>query len=166
MDLKYPKRPRQHNLEELSKRYFISKLPNNWTTEQPDSDYGVDLRVDIFEGEYATGLELLIQLKASDTSVDEKNEKIKLKTTTYNYLWDKLQVVMLVKYIAEEDEAYWLFLNQVPKPDQDQETFTVNIPKTNKLSNIDWESIKQYIRSVTNEKLAARRRERIILDNN
>lgn len=157
----YPTRPRSHNLEELSERYFNANLPENWTAEKPESDYGVDLRVDIFEGEYATGLELLIQLKASDTSVDGENESIRLRTATYNHLWDKLQVVMLVKYIADENEAYWLLLSQVPEPNQDQDTFTVSIPKQNKLSNIDWKYIKQYIREVTDEKLAARRRNRL-----
>ena len=164
MNRRYPTRPRSHNLEELSERYFNENLPENWTTEKPESDYGVDLRVDIFEGEYATGLELLIQLKASDTSVDGENESIRLRTATYNHLWDKLQVVMLVKYIANEDEAYWLLLSQVPEPNQDQDTFTVSIPKQNKLSNIDWEYIKQYIREVTDEKLAVRRRNRLRRD--
>jgi hypothetical protein len=140
-------------------------LPENWTAEKPGSDYGVDLRVDIFEGEYATGLELLIQLKASDTSTDGENESIRLRTTTYNHLWDKLQVVMLVKYIADENEAYWLLLSKVPEPNQGQDTFTVSIPKQNKLSNIDWEDIKQYIREVTDEKLAARRRNKLRLSN-
>jgi hypothetical protein len=73
-------------------------------------------------------------------------------------LWDKLQVVMLVKYVAEEDEAYWILLANVPQPNQDQETFTVTIPKTNTLSNIEWVHIQEYVRQLTDEKLAARRR--------
>ncbi len=165
MNRRYPTRPRSHNLEELSERYFNSNLPENWTAEKPESDYGVDLRVDIFEGEYATGLELLIQLKASDTSADGENESIRLRTATYNHLWDKLQVVMLVKYIADENEAYWLLLSQVPAPNQNQDTFTVSMPKQNKLSNIDWEYIKQYVREVTDEKLAVRRRNRLMRGN-
>lgn len=161
MNRQFPTRTQAHNLEELSERFLNQHLPNNWTSEKPEADYGVDLRVDIFEGENATGLELLIQLKASENANEGDNETVRLRKATYNHLWDKLQVVMLVKYVKEESEAYWLFLSEVPEPSQEQETFTVRIPKTNKLSSIDWKRIEQYVRQVTDEKLAARRRNRL-----
>jgi len=158
MKRRYPVRPQAHNLEELSERFLEQALPRNWTSEKPEADYGVDLRIDIFEGEYPTGLELLIQLKASENSIEGENEQLRLKTATYNHLWDKLQVVMLIKYVAEENEAYWILLADVPVPNQKQKTFTVSIPKTKMLSNIDWKCIEEYVRLVTDEKLAARRR--------
>ena len=161
MNRKFPRRVRGHNLEELSERFVIQNLPTNWTSEKPEADYGVDLRVDIFEGEQATGLELLIQLKASENSVNGENEIASLRTATYNHLWDKLQVVMLIKYVEEENEAYWLLLSEVPEPDQKQETFTIHFPKTNKISGIDWNKIQQYVRNVTDEKLVARRRNKL-----
>lgn len=161
MNRRYPTRPHAHNLEELSVRYFVGCLPHNWTAEKPEADYGVDQRVDIFEGEHATGLELLVQLKATQNSTEGENERIKIRTATYNHLWDKLQVVMLIKYVAEENEAYWILLSEVLEPNQEQETFTVNIPKDNRLSDIDWDYIAGYIREVTDEKLAARRRNRL-----
>ena len=146
MTRQYPTRPNSHQLEEASERYFNSNLPANWTSEKPSNDYGVDLRVDIFEGDSATGLELLIQLKASQEATENEYESIRLRTTTYNHLWDKLQVAMLVKYVAAENEGYWLLLSRVPEPNQDQETFTVRIPKTNRLSQINWSEIQEYIR--------------------
>ena len=108
--------------------------------------------------ELAMGLELLIQLKASENSTKGENEQVRIRTATYNHLRDTLQVVMLVKYVAEDDEAYWILLADVPEPNQEQQTFTVNFPKTNTLSNIDWKRIQKYIRQVTDEKLAVRRR--------
>jgi hypothetical protein len=69
---------------------------------------------------------------------------------------------MLVKYVAEEDEAYWMLLANVPQPNQEQETFTVNIPKTNTLSNIEWVRIQEHVRQVTDEKLAARRKKMLM----
>ena len=164
MDREFPIRPQAHNLEELSERFFNNNLPDNWTSEKPRTDYGIDLRIDIFEGENATGLELLVQLKASQSSTEGENEQVTLKTTTYNHLWDKLQVVMLVKYVIETNEAYWILLSKVPQPDQKQKTFTVNIPKHNMLSNIDWEDIKEYVRKVTDKKLAATRRDSLMQD--
>ena len=157
---KYPKRINSHQLEELSERFFFNSLPRNWHSEKPEADYGVDIHVDIFENDNATGLELLIQLKSSHSASESDNETIRLKTTTYNYLWDKLQVVMLVKYIESENEAYWLLLSNVPEPNQDQETFSIQIPKQNKISSIDWHNIQEYIRGVTSEKIASRRRNR------
>src|SRR6266511_1639108 len=140
----YPQRNDTHQLEELSERFFANTLPRNWRSEKPGGDYGVDLKVDVFEGNYATGLELLIQLKSA----------------TYNYLWDKLQVAMLVKYVEVENEAYWLLLSNVPEPSQDQDSFTIRIPKENRLSSIDWQRIQNYVRDVTNGKIATRRRNR------
>jgi hypothetical protein len=162
----FPTRSESHQLEEISVRFFRSCLPKNWTAEKPANDYGVDLRVDLFEGNQATGLELLVQLKASAESNGRLTETVRLKTATYNLLWDKLQVAMLVKYIESEDEAYWMLFRDVPTPSQDQETFTVYIPKANRLSDMPWPVIQAYVRRVTDTKLAAMRREKIAAQNN
>lgn len=161
MDRQYPRRVDNHQLEELSERHFRNLLPRNWTCEKPSQDYGVDIRVDLYDGQAATGLELLVQLKASAEGSNQETETIRLRTATYNHLWDRLPVVMLVKYIEAEDKAYWLLLSEVPAPNQDQDTFTVHIPKVNVLSEINWDLIYEYVREVTDEKLAARRRKRL-----
>src|SRR2546421_505482 len=114
MSRKFPLRVESHRLEEISFRFFLHSLPNNWTTERRFNDYGVDLSVELFEGERATGRELLVQLKASAKPSGKDIETVTLKTTTYNLLWDKLQVVVIVKYIQAENEAYWLLLRDVP----------------------------------------------------
>jgi len=156
----YPQRNDAHQLEELSERFFANTLPRNWRLEKPGGDYGADLKVDIFEGNNATGLELLIQLKSSHAASEANHETIRLNTTTYNYLWDKLQVVMLVKYVEVENEAYWLLLSEVPEPNQEQDSFTIRIPKQNRLSSINWQEIQEYVRQVTNGKIATRSRNR------
>lgn len=158
MATSYPKRPNTHQLEELSKRYFISHLPSNWVCEKPENDYGVDLKVDIFEDQNATAMELLIQLKSSQTSDEHEYETINLKTSTYNYLWDKLQVVMLVKFVAGANKAYWLLLSDVDEPDQSQDSFTIRIPKNNDLETINWKEIEEYVRKIKDKKLSVRDR--------
>lgn len=158
MATSYPKRPNTHQLEEQSKRYFISHLPSSWVCEKPENDYGVDLKVDIFEDQNATGMELLIQLKSSQTSNENEYETINLKTSTYNYLWDKLQVVMLVKFVAGENKAYWLLLSDVDEPDQSQGSFTIRIPKINDLETINWKKIEEYVRNIKYKKLSVRDR--------
>lgn len=158
MSAQFPQRSESHQLEEASERYVRNALPRSWTCEKPQHDYGVDLRIDIFEDNAATGLELLVQLKASAESTEGETEVVRMKTATYNHLWSKLQVVMLVKYVEPINEAYWLLLKDVQVPVADQKTFTVHIPKTNRLSAIDWQATQGYVRNVTDTKLAAMRR--------
>ena len=157
MSTTFPIRSQSHQLEELSKRFFQEALPRNWVSEKSANDYGVDLRVDLFEGERATGLELLVQLKATARSNGIKTELVRLKIATYNLLWEKLQVAMLVKYVESENEEYWLLFRDIPTPSQDQETFTIHIPKENRLSAMQWSGIQEYVRSVTDIKMAAMR---------
>ena len=159
MKNQYPKRPNSHNLESLSERYFGNALPQNWVMHKPPNDYGVDLIVDIFEGELATGLELLVQLKSSQKASEGDSESITLPLSTYNYLWGKLQVVMLVKFVADANEAYWLLMKDIPAPNQERKTFTVQIPKLKSLSTILWREVQDYVRHVTDEKLAWARAE-------
>ena len=165
MNKSFPLRANSHQLEEMSVRFLRQSLPRNWVAEKPSSDYGVDLRVDLFEGDRATGLELLVQLKASATTSDQDAESVQLKVSTYNLLWEKLQVAMLVKFVEAEGEAYWLLFRDIPAPSQEQETFTVHIPKVNRLSAAPWGEIQAYVRSVTDKKLAAMRRSQMRVPN-
>lgn len=157
---KYPQRSSSHQLEQLSERYFINALPKNWTVQKPRDDYGVDLVVNIFEGNDAIGLELIVQLKSSHSCDNDEQVTTRLRTATYNHLWDKLQIVMLVKYIEDEDEAYWIFLSDIPKPSQDQNTLSIHIPKSNKVSSINWNEIHDFVHNVTSDKISMRRRNR------
>jgi len=165
MERAFPVRSESHQIEELSERFFRDSLPKNWVAEKPANDYGVDLRVDLFEGNQATGLELLVQLKASAKPTGGEAEAVQLKVATYNYLWDKLQVAMLVKYVESEGEAYWLLFRDIPQPQAGQDTFTVRIPKANRLSAIAWPEVQAYVRGVTDEKLAAMRRHQMFSRN-
>jgi hypothetical protein len=111
---RFPTRPHNHVIATQSERFFASALPPNWTTDKPANDYGIDLRVNIFDGQVATPLEFLVQLKSSVESSTRDTETISLRVATYNYLWDMLQVVLLVKYCEDVNEAYWLLLKDVP----------------------------------------------------
>lgn len=153
----FPLRPNSHQLEEISRRAFIASLPRNWACERFENDYGIDVRVDIFEEERATGLELLVQLKSSAQPSGGVNEEVSLKVSTYNLIWNKLQVAMLVKYVESEHEGYWIFFRDIPPPDQERQTFTVHIPRENRISTILWTDVRERVREVTDRKLAAQR---------
>lgn len=157
----FPVRSETHQLEDQSVRFFCSCLPNNWTCEKPTPDYGVDLRVDIYEDRDATGLELLVQLKASKAATAGETEIAQLRTASYNYLRGKLQVKMLVKFVVEDGDGYWLLFRDIPPPNQANDTFSVRIPTSNRLSTIEWAEIQRYVRKITDRKLAAIRKEAI-----
>jgi len=158
MSPQYPLRPHNHVIETKSERFFENSVPADWTINAPNHDYGVDLRVKIFERGAATPYEFLVQLKSSRESSSRDTEKITLRVATYNYLWNMLQVVLLVKYCEDVNEAYWLLLKDVPEPNQARKTFTIHLPKTNRLSTIDWSIIKNHVRHVSMGKLDLWRR--------
>ena len=160
--MEFPERYFTHTLERKSFDYFRACLPNDWTINKPDEDYGQDFQVEICEDGRLKGLELIFQLKSSEKSESEGDEEIDyervtLEIPTYNYLMRNLRVAVIVKYIASENEAYWIKLRDVERPRKiDQKTLTFRIPKANTLSATNWGDIVDYVRRVTDLKLGAR----------
>jgi Domain of unknown function (DUF4365) len=155
---KFPNRHPNHTLEQKSEAYFYKCIPKEWSVNRPDRDYGHDLYIEISEGEFFRGLELIVQLKSShEPNPHENHERQVFNVSTYNYLRDNLRVVLLIKYVENEDEAYWILLKDVEEPNQDNETFTVRFPRNNSLSTIDWSAIVTHVKMVTAKKLAANR---------
>jgi hypothetical protein len=154
--MRFPIRHETHTLEQKSETYLRNQLPQDWVVNRLQNDYGVDFQIGIAENRELKGLELIIQLKASQNSSDGDTETVQLKISTYNYLRKLLTVVMLIKYVVSENEAYWIFLRDIIPPDnENRETFTVHIPKTNKSSEINWVEITDRIREITERKLGA-----------
>lgn len=156
--MKFPQRHKNHSLEEESIIFFRQNLPEDWNVNSIYRDYGQDLNIEISEEGQYRGLEFVVQLKSSNEPTgNEETETLTLRVSTYNYLWDNLRVVMLIKYVQSENEAYWFLLKDVPEPNQENETFTVRVPKGNLLSSMDWQEITEYVQEVTTGKLATRR---------
>lgn len=152
----YPQRHANHSLEERSIIFFRNSLPRDWNVNTVDRDYGQDLNIEIAEEGVYRGLEFIVQMKSSNQpDTHEENENQTFRISTYNYLWDNLRVVMIVKFVESENEAYWLLLKDVPEPNQENETFTIKLPRLNTLSSIDWNEITNYVRNITNRKLRA-----------
>ena len=155
--MSFPIRHENHTLEQESETFFLGKIPQDWVPNKPQQDYGVDFQIGITEDRELRGLEILVQLKASEKSGDnEDSEDIILNVSTYNYLRNLLTVVMLIKYVKASNEAYWVLLRDIEPPkDENQKSFTVHIPKTNIVSTIDWEHLASIVRDITNLKLGA-----------
>lgn len=147
-----PKRPRSHELETISERFFAQKLPENYTVEFPRYDYGVDAEVKIYSNNQATKYKILVQLKSSEQEIDGDFEEIVMKRSTYNYLLGQIEVVLLVKYTHNSKCGYYQLLGKVPLDTRDTETLTIKIPKRNNLDTINWELIQNYVERIINHK--------------
>lgn len=109
--MKYPIRHENHSLEEKSITFFRQHLPEDWNINSIDRDYGQDLNIEIAEDGKYKGLELIVQLKSSkEPNIVADSESQVFRVSTYNYLWDNLRVVMVIKFIESENEAYWTLL--------------------------------------------------------
>jgi hypothetical protein len=157
MAVRLPQRPKSHQLERTSEDFFKSCLPKEWLPNKPPYDYGVDIRVDVFNGTDATGLEFVAQLKATEKAQGSDTEPLKLSVATYNYLKRMLHLVMFVKFVERENEAYWMWLREVDPPDQRRKTMTVRIPKVNRLSTTNWDDFQRRLVEITDRKTAKTR---------
>jgi hypothetical protein len=155
MPTKLPQRHVSHQLEEESNQFFRSCLPKDWTCDEPDNDYGIDFRVGLADNGYLNGQALVVQLKASLRALDGKSVRVRMRVSTVNYLINVLEVAMLVMYVKEEKEAYWILLKDVPRAKQDASTITVHIPRSNVLSRMPWPSVTKHVNFVHNMKLGA-----------
>ena len=153
-----PQRPRAHQLEDESETFFRRLLPPGWTCDRPQHDYGVDLRVGLANDGQINGQQLVVQLKASEQAESPDSVVVRLEAATLQLLREMLEVAMLVKYVAAEQEAYWLLLKDfTAQPKLGQKTITIRIPKGNRLSAEPWGAVARHVRAVHYRKLNANR---------
>jgi hypothetical protein len=155
MKAQLPIRDGARQRETASELFFQQHLPQGWMWERPANDYGIDLRVGVVEENRVTGLEFLVQLKASHNPSAAEYERVRLNVSTYNYLMGTVSVAMLVKYIEVDREAYWVLLRDVPAPSQAQQSFTVRMPRANRVSTLDWRRLRERLGDIQDLKLRA-----------
>lgn len=102
-----PKRPKQHQAEDLSINALKNALPREWVYREKDKDYGIDGEIEIFDkNDCATGIIFLVQLKATDTDNLKKQKRVQLSNESINY-YNSLELpVLIVRYINDSKELY------------------------------------------------------------
>ena len=149
-----PNRHNNHILETESSKFFNFQVPNEWYVDKPEHDYGIDYVVNIVTNNQVTGLSFSVQLKSKIKERGDDFTIISLKHSTLGLFHTKLEPVLLVSYVQEEKEAYWCWYNELEFDlTSSQKTYTVNIPKANKLSQIDWGSISKYVQNIFSVKM-------------
>jgi len=83
--------------KQLRSCFFRQCLPGTWTCDEPQNDYGVDLRDGIAEEHYLSGHVRVVQLKAAVEEASGEAVFITLNVSTLSYLRSVLEVAMVVK---------------------------------------------------------------------
>lgn len=123
--MKMPKRPKQHQVEDLSVLAFRKILPRQWVYRDKDKDYGIDGEVEIFdENDTATGIIFYVQLKATDSQISIAQKKVKLKNEAINYYKSLELPVIIVRYISESEEIYFRWAHTIDRCKQKENAKT------------------------------------------
>lgn len=93
-----PKRTRSHQLENESIMALESAIPTEWLYRRLSQDYGIDGEVEIFNGENATALKFLVQLKATDEKNLSKALSITLPLDKCDYYFRHTLPVLICRY--------------------------------------------------------------------
>lgn len=136
---KMPGRPRQHELEEASRRAFSSGLPDRLIFRDIDNEYGIDGEVEEFEDEKATGLRFFVQLKATDEADPSKALKARIKLSTAAYFRAQPVPVLMVRYLAASDSLYVRWFHEFDSyyEHEGEKELTFRWEETNLLSEED-----------------------------
>lgn len=148
----YPNRHRNHEIETLSDRFLKNYIPVSWITNFFEIDYGTDYNCEITSERQVTGNNFSIQLKGKETEQNQDSIKIILKRTNINRLLNRLEPTIIIVYIVDENEAYWKwFEDNTVDLTQSNDSYTVSIPRDNKLSKLNWTVISEHVICVVHQ---------------
>lgn len=143
---KYPKRTQTHTIDTMAVRRLITTLSEDWIIRDlSDRDYGIDLKLEYFDGQSPTGIIIFLQVKGTNKIIKERAGIVTFKnfpihTLNYSnlfpepfylvYLSDKeaepIYFLWLQKYVTNEQEK---LLNLKT----DQQEVSLKIPSRNNL---------------------------------
>ncbi len=148
-----PKRPKQHQLEDLSRAKFQLCLPEEWVIRDKDKDYGIDCEVELFDQEEnSTGLLFYVQLKATGSKKESDIFNIDFKIDTLEYFKQLEIPVLLARYSQHLDKTYVKWVNEVDLTfaKEKAKTFRIKIQESDELTE---KSIKQIENDLKNVRL-------------
>ena len=149
-----PNRHRNHEIQELSERYFKSIIPISWVVNPFYIDYGTDYNCEISKDGDVTGMNFSVQLKGKEKETNKNEITVsKIKRTTINRWLYRLEPTMIIVYLVDENEAYWIwFESNTVDLTLENSNFTIKLPRENKLSKINWDVIRKYIEEIFSRK--------------
>jgi hypothetical protein len=146
-----PKRPKQHQLEDLSRAQFQLCLPEKWVLRDKDKDYGIDCEVELFdEDENSTGLLFYVQLKATGSKKKSEILNVDFKIDTLEYFKQLEIPVLLARYSQHLDKTYIKWINEVDLTfsKEKAKTFRIKITENNEWSSKSSKQIENDLKNV------------------
>mgnify|MGYP000105989169 CR=1 FL=1 len=135
-----PQRPRSHQLATESENFLRGVVPSSWVVQDLTHDYGKDFLVEVFLRGKATGLEFIVQLRATD-NLRKRGDKVvtRMKVKTINYLLMNKVPSLLLIYDGRIKIGHYIWiedyvkeeLNRVNPTWETQKTVEFKIPVTN-----------------------------------
>lgn len=146
-----PTRPKQHQLEDLSRAKFQSILPRDWVVRDKGKDYGVDCEVEIFEHDQTTGFFFWVQLKATESNKESDIMSVSLSIDTLKYYKSLDVPVLLVRYSASNDLFFIKWITNVDlysnkKNKKVSTTFQIKFDSSDKFTETTSSKLFQYIK--------------------
>lgn len=134
--------PESHKIGWRAVEILRYKLPSSWPPPQPsghDSDYGIDLRIEVVKNSYHTGTDFNVQIKGTNTiPKSAKRRRIRLKRSTVSYLLNKVSPTMLALCDVRTERVYYSWL-QLAVEDlttkRTESTITFEIDFSREISN-------------------------------
>jgi tetratricopeptide (TPR) repeat protein len=138
------KRTSTHRLEDESRLALRNFLPSNWIARDKIPDYGIDMEIEIVEGENITNKVLWVQLKATEKNVDSETTLTYSIETKYLKHFEKARSPILVLYWVKPTNSFYYifaqkyindFLNKKKPNWRTQKTVTIEFSESAKLEN-------------------------------
>ncbi|MAS93797.1 MAG: hypothetical protein CMO55_11450 [Verrucomicrobiales bacterium] len=103
-----PKRHRSHQIEDESKTFFRSVIPESWVFRELSHDYGVDGEIECFSSDGgSTGLKAMFQIKGTGSAAKRTQCSMSFRVDTLEY-WRSMETpVILVRYCSVGKQIYW-----------------------------------------------------------
>lgn len=111
-----PKRPKEHQVEDLSVLALRRILPREWVYREKSHDYGIDGEIEFFdENGYATGELFYVQLKATDATDNQHKRRVQLSNSAINYYQSLKTPVLIVRYAGETKTLYYRWAHKIDR---------------------------------------------------
>lgn len=140
------KRSDTHVIDTLAVRSIISALPEDWLVRGlEERDYGIDLSIELFDGEHPTGCSCLIQVKGTRDTFEDSDSFSGFPTKTLEYAQLFPEPFFLFHTSVADDETRFVWLQKyievrlrIDRPKwADQKSNTIHFPDENTLSSVE-----------------------------
>lgn len=144
-----PRRHFTHILEDKSRKFFENYIPNDWIIHSVNKDYGIDYSIEICENGFVKGTNFSVQIKAKRKEINKKYVTAILKRSTINYIRTRLEPLLIIVYVENENMAYWNWFDEKEIDlTLNKNTYQLKLPTTNRVAELDWNKISKYVNSV------------------